>query len=62
MRDLITTIFALLFISTFWITVAVGIAWLFDYYPNNLYNLWEVSYKSFAISLLLLIFFGGNKE
>jgi len=62
MRQLTTLIFVLLFITTFWTSIIVGITWLFNFYPSNLYNLWEISYKSFAVSLLFFILFGGKNK
>jgi len=62
MRDLITAIFSLLLILTFWLTVIVGIAWLFDYKPDNLYFVWGVCYKSLIVSFLFYLLFGGNKN
>lgn len=62
MRDFITGVFAFLLVITGFFTLIVGIAWLFDFKPNNLYLVWSVCYKSLAVSSLFLILFGGNKK
>jgi len=62
MREFITVIFALLLVITFAVTTLVGVAWLFDFKPNNLYFIWSICYKSLAISFLFFILFGGNKK
>jgi hypothetical protein len=61
MRDFITGIFALLLSITGFITLLVGILWLFNFTPSNLHLVWEVCYKSLAVSFLLYILFGGRK-
>jgi len=61
MRQFTTIIFIIMFIATFWTTLGLGITWLFNYYPKNLYNFWLVCCKVFAVSLLFYILFGGRK-
>lgn len=62
MRDFITVIFALLLVITFAVTTLVGVAWLFDFKPNNFYFIWSICYKSLGVSFLFFILFGGNKK
>ena len=62
MRNFITVVFALLLSLTLVVTMLVGVAWLFDFKPNNLYLVWSVCYKSLTVSFLFFILFGGNKK
>jgi len=62
MRNYITGTFTFILILTSIITLLVGIAWLFDCKPNNLYLVWKYSYNSLTVSFLFYILFGGKKE
>lgn len=61
MRNFITGIFALLLTLTGLFTLLVGVLWLFDFKPNNLYLVWEVCYKSLAVSFLFYLLFGEKR-
>lgn len=61
MRNFITGIFVLLLVITILVTLLVGFLWLFNFTPSNLYLVWEVCYKSLAVSSLLYLIFGGRK-
>ena len=58
MRNFITRVFAFLIVITMFITLIVGVSWLFDYKPNNLYFVWSICYKSLAVSFLFYLLFG----
>ncbi len=60
MRNFITEEFMFLLGVTSISTVLVGITWLFDYKPNNLYFVWSISYKSLAVSFLFHLLFGAE--
>jgi hypothetical protein len=65
MRDFIRGIFIMLLTITGYITLLVGLLWLFDFKPNNLYLVWEVGYRSLAVSFLLylcLLIFNAAKK
>lgn len=62
MRDFITKTFWNFLAGTLFITLIVGIAWLFDSKPNNLYFVWHVGLKTTTVSFLFFILFGGNKN
>ena len=61
MKDFIAGIFVLLLTITSLITLLVGFLWLFNFTPSNLHLVWEVCYKSLAVSFLLYLIFGGRK-
>lgn len=52
----ITQIFALTFMTTF----VVGIAYLFDSYPTNLYKVWKFLGSYLAVSFLFQLLFGAK--
>jgi len=58
MRTFITHIFEFLLALTLFITCIVGLVWLFDYKPNNLYLVWRYCYNSLAVSFLFYLLFG----
>ena len=60
MRNFITGGFLLLLVLTLIVTVIVGVAWLFDYKPNNLYFVWSILYKSLTVSFLFHLLFGAE--
>jgi hypothetical protein len=62
MKDFITAIFALILSVTLVVTFIVGLAWLFDFKPKNLYLVWEICYSSLAVSFLLFLLFGRIKN
>jgi len=62
MRNLITFLFFTILSITLTVSMLVGVAWLIDLKPKNLYLVWEICYSSLAVSLLLFILFGGRKN
>lgn len=62
MRKFITKVFFSFLSGTLFLTLLVGICWLFDSKPNNLYFVWHVGLKITTVLLLFFILFGGNKD
>jgi hypothetical protein len=62
MKDFITGVFKFILGVTVSITFIVGVVWLFDFKPKNLYLVWEVCYSSLAVSFLLFLLFGRIKN
>ena len=58
MSKLINTVFEILITLSILITIVVGIAWLFDSKPDNLYSFWKFLGGCLVISLLFIILFG----
>lgn len=58
MKILITKVFGFILVMTLFVTMIVGISWLFDYKPNNLYMVWKFLYNSLLISFLFQLLFG----
>lgn len=62
MNKLVNTAFEIIITFFLLISIVVGIAWLFDSKPDNLYSVWEFLGYCFVVSLLFFILFGGNKK
>lgn len=62
MRTIITKIFAMLLVLTLLTSFIVGIAWLFDSEPTNLYLVWKFLGSSLAVSFLFQLLFGAKIE
>ena len=62
MNKLINTAFEILITLSLLVTIVVGIAWLFDSKPDNLYSVWKFLGNCLIISLLFFILFGGRKN
>lgn len=60
MKTRITQIFMTLVILTLFCSIIVGIAWLFDSKPNNLYIVWEFLGSCLAVSSLFQLLFGAK--
>lgn len=54
----ITQIFAVFFTLTFFTTIIVGIAYLFDSEPKNLYRFWKFLGNCLVVSFLFQLLFG----
>lgn len=59
-RSRITQIFGILFALTFFITIIVGIAYLFDSKPVNLHKVWKFLGSCLAVSFLFQLLFGAK--
>lgn len=62
MKFIITRIFLLSLVLTLICTFIVGIAWMFDYKPNNLYLIWKFLGSCLVVSALFQILFGAKIE
>jgi len=47
-------------VLTIFCTMIVGIAWVFDSAPNNLYTVWEFLGSCLAVSFLFHLLFGAK--
>lgn len=61
MRESVNRIFKTLLTIFIVLSIIVGVAWLFDSEPSNLYTVWKISFEALMCSTLFLILFGGNK-
>ena len=61
MRNFISGLFYSFLAGTMAVTIIVGVCWLFDFYPNNLYYVWGICYKNLAVSFLFHLLFGAKK-
>jgi len=57
-RYRITQIFAMLLVITLFTTIIVGIAWLFNAQPENLYKIWKFLGGCLAIAFVFQLLFG----
>jgi hypothetical protein len=62
MKNFITGVFFILLWATLVVTMFVGIAWLFDCKPNNLYLVWRFLGSCLLVSFLFQLLFGAKIE
>lgn len=62
MKNFINKVFTLLSFIVVILSIIVGIAWLFDCKPHNLYYALGISCDCIIVSFLFFILFGGNKN
>jgi len=62
MRNSITGVFYVVVIAWVLCSLVVGVAWLVDSQPNNLYWVWMRLCNATAITFLLYLLFGGRKN
>lgn len=57
-RYRITQIFSMFLVLTVFCTMILGISWLFDSEPDNLYTVWKFLGSCLAVSFLFQLLFG----
>ena len=62
MNKLVNTAVEIIITFFLLISIVVGVCWLFDSKPDNLYKVWEFLGCCYVVSLLFFLLFGGNKK